>query len=338
MDTTSLILLCTILPLGIILLLILLRIFYMNSPKNKENSDIRGKIIIVTGCSSGVGKLTAFELLKQGAIVIMACRNKQKTDQIISQIPVNRDNATFIQLDLSSYGSIIRFVDEFRTRFGKCDMLINNAGAINESYSTINELESTYMSNVIGPIVLTSLMIDLIVEKGRIINISSYAVNFVKDKALERFLTDGIYKTTYASFENYALSKLGNLYHTQHLEKYLAKKGRDIKTCAIHPGTVNSDLPQNYKTTCAKVVFCIIYPIFWYCAKTLWMGAQTTLHAVHVGYDNLKNGGFYMDCRETKLSGIRTDFTKMMEYMDYTKRKVFQTIQTVPVEVKDYFE
>jgi retinol dehydrogenase-12 len=338
MDTTSLILLCTLIPAGVILILILMRIFYFNSPKNKETSDIKGKIIIVTGSTSGVGKLTAIELLKQGATVVMACRNKLKTEQVMSTITANRDNAHFIQLDLGDYNSIIRFSEEFKTKFGRCDILINNAGCINESYGMTNNMESTFMCNTVGPILFTALLLDCIPENGRVINISSYTVFFVNETMLKKFLSDRIYKNSYKGFESYSLSKIGNLYHAQHLEEYFNKKGMEIKTCAIHPGSVATDLPQGYKSWFARFVYFLIYPFFWYLSKTLYMGAQTTLYCVHVDYDRLRSGGYFMDCKEKKLSGIRVENAKMMEYMDYTKKRIYENFPDVPDSVREYLE
>ena len=89
------------------------------------------KIIIITGSSNGLGKESAFDLLNHNAKVIFACRSEERTMKVINTLPENlRKNATFMKLDVSSFKSIINFVNEVKQKYDKIDILMNNAGAM----------------------------------------------------------------------------------------------------------------------------------------------------------------------------------------------------------------
>lgn len=105
-----------------------------NRPKNWLKPSVEGKIIIFTGASDGIGKEAALQLFRDGATVIFACRNKEKTLTAINQLKEEKlkENAIFIEINLSSFVSIKKFVKEFKQKFRKLDILINNAAIINQ--------------------------------------------------------------------------------------------------------------------------------------------------------------------------------------------------------------
>ena len=97
-----------------------------NRPKTDLSKDLTGYLIIVTGSSAGIGKITAFKLLKKGATVIFACRNQSKTNEVLNTLPEKlRQKAIFMKLDLSSLTSVENFVKEFTETYEKLDILIN---------------------------------------------------------------------------------------------------------------------------------------------------------------------------------------------------------------------
>ena len=113
---------------GSLLLLILGR-FYFNGPSASSSRDMKGKLIIVTGSSSGIGKETAFDLLKKGAEVIFACRDEKKTLDVIGEIEgiEIKSKAKFMRLDLCDFDSIEQFVQNVSNTYmnRKIDILIN---------------------------------------------------------------------------------------------------------------------------------------------------------------------------------------------------------------------
>ena len=99
----------------------------------------------------------------------------------------------------------------------------------------------------------------------------------------------------------YPLSKLGNVYFTQYLNKYLSEQNLKIKTVSLHPGVIPTNLFNEFNNIFVKSLLFLFYPIFWFCAKPLQYGAQTTLHACYVDFDKLESGKYYSDCAVQNL-------------------------------------
>ena len=168
----------------IIILSILIILGYLlkkwaNGPMSPIKKDLTGKLIIVTGSSDGIGLETAKELLYSNAKVIFACRNKNKTEEIINNFPERiKKNAIFIPLNLDSFKSIKNFADEIKSKYPKIDILINNAGM--SSMGKISKTEDGHLNvfqvNYLGNVLLTLLLFDHFNKKeSKIINVSSMA-------------------------------------------------------------------------------------------------------------------------------------------------------------------
>lgn len=99
-----------------------IKLFLMGSISNIKK-DLTNKIIIITCADNGIGKVTAFELLKQGATVIFACKDEMKTLAVINEINIDaqKQKAIFMYLDLSKFSSVIAFVDNFKSKYKKLD-------------------------------------------------------------------------------------------------------------------------------------------------------------------------------------------------------------------------
>jgi retinol dehydrogenase-12 len=336
METSSVIILSVVIPVAFIIFLILLRICYINGPKNKQSSNVAGKIIIITGASSGIGKLAAFDLLEKGAIVIFGCRSEEKTLALIQTAKTNKQNAHFLQLDLGDINSIRLFAEQFKQKFGKCDILVNNAGAWNTHYSETNRIETTFMCNHVGPVILTTLLLECMSENSRIINLSSMMASYTKPKTIDKLCADEINEMSNDAMENYCLSKLANIYHAKFLENHFHLKDLRIKACSLHPGAVNTEFSNGFQSSCSKFICCLFYPFVWYFFKTPWMGTQTTLHCVNLEYEKLTSGAYYSDCSEAKLNGLSCDGEKMREVMNYTKKVINTNLNNVPEIVCEF--
>src|ERR1041385_1535188 len=116
-------------------------------------ASMKGKRVIITGSTSGVGKEAATQLADLGAEVILACRDLRKGNQVASEITRKAASAkvSVIHVDMSSQASIRAFVREFRRRYRRLDVLINNAaisrGALSKD-RTVDGIESTFATNV----------------------------------------------------------------------------------------------------------------------------------------------------------------------------------------------
>ena len=239
--------------------------------KCKIAHDMSGKLIIITGASSGLGKYTALELVNKGAKVIFACRNEEKTKNIFNEIPEeNKHLAIFEQIDLSSFKSVIEFTLRIKQNYEKIDILMNNAGNAPDGFRiTEDGFESCIEGNFLGHVVLTYLLIDHMNTNGRIINLSSIGHNycFFDEDIMEKIYDNNYVLNHY--FSNifkmnflYHTTKLMMIYFTQELNEYFDKRNIPLKTVSLHPGVVNTEFMRFYKNQLwSKIIFTIFYPI-----------------------------------------------------------------------------
>ncbi|MEB1808563.1 MAG: SDR family NAD(P)-dependent oxidoreductase [Bacillaceae bacterium] len=146
------------------------------------------KIVLITGANSGIGKAAAFKFAKESCTVIMACRNLEISKQVQSDIrqTTNNDRVDLLELDVSSFNSIREFCKQFKNRYEKLDVLIHNAAYANhgEKYRlSANQIELTFATNVIGPYLMTMLLVDHLKksEDARILLASSNIVKHYFD-------------------------------------------------------------------------------------------------------------------------------------------------------------
>ena len=137
-------------------------------------------VVLITGGSTGMGKATAAQLAKTGATVVILCRNKERGKKALIDIKTESGNNAidlFI-CDLGNMADIRKFVKEFKVKYTKLNVLINNAGVILPSrHETSDGYELQFGVNHLGSFLLTNLLLDIIVNSSpaRIINVSSGA-------------------------------------------------------------------------------------------------------------------------------------------------------------------
>ena len=216
--------------------------------KNKwtaENiPDQSGKVVIVTGSSSGIGYEAARVLANKNAKVIIAVRNFKKGENAKAKIMSKNSKADVrvMKIDLSDLSSIKDFADEINQKFEKLDLLINNAGVMIPPYSkTKDGFELQFGTNHLGHFALTLQLLNLIerTPNSRIVNVASSAhkygnINF-GDLSWEN--------RKYKAWRAYGDSKIANLYFTKELAKRLVDK--KILVTAAHPGWTATDLQRH---------------------------------------------------------------------------------------------
>jgi len=236
--------------------LVVILLYYLKKYINGSFTNLRlnmsNKIVIITGSSSGLGKFSAFQLLKDGAEVIFACRNPTKTENVLKELDKFRDKsmknrAHFLKCDLTSFESVILFVEEFKNKFKKLDILINNAGVFPPAWLelSIDKLDPVIQSNHLSHMLLTFLLLKYFdKEEGKVINVSSIAYK-ISDYSIDRvnkiFEREKIetyqnyYKNLIGRFIHYGNTKLSQIYFSQYLGDYLEKYFPNIKITSIHP-------------------------------------------------------------------------------------------------------
>ena len=220
---------------------------WANGPLNPIKKDLKGKLIIVTGSSDGIGLETAKYLLNSNAKVIFSCRNKIKTENVINLLPGKlKKNAIFEQLDLESFKSIENFSKEIKSKYQKIDILINNAGmGTRHIHKTEDGFINAYQVNYLGNILLTLLLLDHFNEKeSKIINVSSRAykrsrLSYGESVFLNNYeLMLDNYKQMRNKQTLYSNTKLLLNYFTLYLSTLFEKKYSYLKIVCLHPGVI----------------------------------------------------------------------------------------------------
>lgn len=231
-----------------------------------------GKVVIVTGCNTGIGKETAKDLARRGASVYMACRDNMKCEEARQEIIKETDNLNVFNrtLDLSSLDSVRRFVAEFKKEEPRLDVLINNAGVMMcPKTLTKDGFEMQIGTNHMGPFLLTNLLLDLMKKSGasRIINVSSMV--HTSGKLNKEDLNS---EKSYSKMGAYSQSKLANILFTRELAKRLEKS--IVTVNSLHPGAVKTDLQRHMLPSYIKWLGDFIFLFVFKSAKS---GAQTQI-------------------------------------------------------------
>ena len=198
---------------------------------------MKGKRVLITGPTSGVGKAIAVQLAVLGAEVILACRDLKKGNAISSQIARQSGfgKPTVMKIDTSSQKSIRAFAKEFRRKYRRLDVLINNAAGNRGKLPRINSvdgIELTFAVNVLGYFLLTRELLPQLLKSApaRIINVaSSYASDLeLDDLQFER--------RRFESFRAYAQSKACDRMLSWAFARRL--KGSAVTVNAMTPGLI----------------------------------------------------------------------------------------------------
>lgn len=265
---------------------------------------MQGKTVVVTGANAGLGKETAKVLARQGAAIILVCRNKERGESAKQEIIKETNNQQiFLEIcDLSSKHSIQQCGLLMRKKYNSIDVLVNNAGAIFGTQQLNSEgLERTFALNLMGYFRFTHYMLDLL-KNGtdkRIVNIASYAHNFAKKIPWE----DLQFKNTpYRQLYVYGLSKLYDIYFTRHLAKLMVEQNTGITVNAVHPGTVHSNFGKS-GTKLFYIGFKIASPFY----DSVKKGARMAVHMASSPEVKAINGAYYAHMKEGKLTSLAQD-------------------------------
>ena len=205
-----------------------------------KSSPMAGKVCLVTGATSGIGKVTACALAQQGGEVIVAGRNQQKAEETVRWIQAGTGNqaVSYLLADFSDLEQVRELATTLKDRHSQLDLLINNAGAFfNKRHETPYGVERTFLVNHLAPFLLTNLLLDVLQKSApaRIVNVSS---DGYKQATID--LDDLEFKRGFFGMKAYGRSKLANLLFTYELARRLA--GSEVTVNALHPGHVATDI------------------------------------------------------------------------------------------------
>jgi NAD(P)-dependent dehydrogenase (short-subunit alcohol dehydrogenase family) len=196
-------------------------------------------ICLVTGANAGMGYWITTGLAKQGARVVMVCRNAEKGRAARDQVAQKTGNPHIDVLiaDLASQQSIRHMVQTFQERYAGVHLLVNNAGAhIQQRQVTAEGIEMNLMLNHLSSFLLTTLLLDMVRASApaRIVNVASNAMTPTID------LTDLQSERSFAPWHAYGQAKLAMVLTTYALARRLA--GTGVTVNALHPGLVGTDI------------------------------------------------------------------------------------------------
>jgi NAD(P)-dependent dehydrogenase (short-subunit alcohol dehydrogenase family) len=203
--------------------------------------DQSGRVAVVTGANSGLGRATARELARTGAQVVLACRNAAKGEQARAAIEAETGGDVAVeQLDLASLASVRAFAERVGEAHERIDLLVNNAGVMaTPRRRTAEGFELQLGTNHLGHFALTGLLIGRLegVEDARVVSVSSGA------HRAGRIAFDNLGGDhRYFRWRAYAQSKLANLLFAFELERRLRAAGSTVKSLAAHPGWAATNL------------------------------------------------------------------------------------------------
>ncbi|XP_030765174.1 retinol dehydrogenase 13-like [Sitophilus oryzae] len=270
------------------------------------NKNAEGKVIIVTGANTGIGKETAWELASRGAKVFMACRDMNKCEKAREEIVMKTKNKYVYcrSCDLASLESIREFVKTFKNEQDRLDVLINNAGVMRtpKGTKTKDGFEMQIGVNHLGHFLLTNLLLDRLRNSApsRIINVSSVAHKRGKINK-EDFNSDQEYDPGTA----YAQSKLANVLFTNELAERLKDTGVTVN--AVHPGIVDTAIIRHMGFYNSWFATILIKPFAWPFVKTPKYGAQTIIYLAVDPKVEKVTGKYFCDYEEAEVGESAKD-------------------------------
>lgn len=251
--------------------------------------DMQGKRVLITGACGGIGRQTAIALARQGAHVILLCRDPIRAQEALDDVRIEGEapDTELALVDLSSQQSIRRFAEPFGARYGSLDVLINNAGVYHASrHLSADGIEQTFAINHLGHFLLTRMLMPALLrsEAARIVNVASRASRYVK-----RIDFDDLQGAKrYFGVKAYAQSKLANIMFTYALARRLPSNRATVN--ALHPGVIATgifrELPQPFKFLAA------------YFLATPEQGARTSIHLASAPDVAGLTGRYFADGKE----------------------------------------
>ncbi|XP_041447735.1 retinol dehydrogenase 13 [Drosophila obscura] len=278
---------------------------YMQGGQFKKDTDETGKVFIVTGANTGIGKETVREIAKRGGTVYMACRDINRCERARLEIVSETNNKNIFSrvLDLSSLDSIREFAAGFKKEQDKLHVLINNAGVMRcPKALTKDGFEMQLGVNHMGHFLLTNLLLDVLKKSApsRIVVVSSLAhtrgaIN-VDDLNSEK---------SYSEADAYSQSKLANVLFTRELAKRL--EGTRVTVNSLHPGVVDTELGRNWAFFQTNFVKYFLKPLIWPLLKTPKSGAQTSIYAALDRDLDGVTGLYFSDCKPKDVAPAAKD-------------------------------
>ena len=202
--------------------------------------SMAGKVCMVTGANSGIGKATALGLANIGATVVMVCRSQERGEAALTEIKQksSSDRIFLLLADLASQAAIRRLAEDFKSQYSALHVLINNAGIIpRKRQVTVDGFETQFAVNHLAPFLLTNLLLDTLKSSApaRIVTVTS-DMHRGASISFDDLQSVGSYRPVRV----YSETKLANVLFTYELARKL--QGTKVTANCLHPGMVATKL------------------------------------------------------------------------------------------------
>lgn len=257
---------------------------------------LENRTCLVTGANTGIGRVTAVELGRLGAHVIVATRTREKGAPVVEQIVRAGGTGDVVEIDLGSLASVRAAAAAVLAKGVPIHLLVNNAGLAGHRGLTVDGFEIHFGVNHIGHFVLTDLLLERVraAAPSRIVTVASAAharargIDFDAMRRKTRSLS---------GWSEYSVSKLANVLFSAELARRL--EGTGVSTYAVHPGVVGTDLWRRVPWP--------IRPLIQRRLLTNAEGARTTLHCCTSPDAQAQTGLYWDECAPRRPSRTARD-------------------------------
>ncbi len=265
------------------------------------DNSMQGKTVLVTGGTNGIGLVTARELSRLGGKVTIIGRNANKCSRVAAAISEDTGYPVdFIVADLSTLAGVSHAAAEYKQKYTRLDVLVNNAGAVFfQRKLTSDGFERTFALNHLNYFLLTNLLLNLLKASApaRIVNVSSGAHTGAESMDFDNLQGE----KRFAGMAAYSQSKLANLLFTYELSRRL--KGSGVTVNALHPGYVDTGFAQN-NGPFFRVGAKLSGRIF---GRTPQEGAATSIYLASSPQVEGISGQYFIDCKPAESSPASHD-------------------------------
>jgi len=259
---------------------------------------MKGKRVVVTGASRGIGRESALAIAGMGADLVLVVRDAERGRAVADEIRKTGASAEVVVGDLSSIADVRRVAEDILRSHDRIDVLLNNAGAIlMDRITTKDGYEATFATNHLAYFLLTDLLLPALrrAPHARVVNVASEA-----HKRGGMRWDDLMGERRYSGFFAYCQSKLANILFTAELAKRL--EGTNVTTNAVHPGAVASGFALNNRGA-IKMLWRLASPFMLDSEE----GAKTSIYVATDPSVEHVSGRYFDKCREKAPSRAARD-------------------------------
>lgn len=277
-------------------------------------SFVKGKTVVVTGATTGIGKATALALARQGANLVIPARDRARGEAARKEILAARvgGRVDLLIADLSSLASTRALAEEIRGTYPGLHVLVNNAGVSRPKRATsVDGFEMTFAVNYLAPFLLTNLLLDRLKESApaRVVNVASGA-------HAKRLDFDNLQSERgYSLMGAYSASKLALILFTYELARRL--EGTGVAVNAVHPGGVRTEIYRDLGRI-SRLGVRLIWPLL----RTPEEGARTSVYVATAPELEGISGRYFADSREARSAPASYDLATARRLWEVSERMV----------------